>query len=251
MKNKYYLRGIGIGMILTALIMGLTAGKSGKLSDEEIINRAKQLGMVEDNKVLTDLSNEEETLVAQGKPEESGEPQTDDNDPVSVETVEESKEENTEQSEETSVEISEESTEESMEETTEESTEESMEETTEESTEASTEESSSEEIPEESQAETKEETQEETSPEKESLVSEESTEETQTDDSVVTIVVKRGTSSVGISKELEKAGLVEDAAAYDAFLCKHGYDKKISIGEYQIPKGSTEEEIAKMITGKK
>lgn len=45
MKLKYYLRGLGIGILVTALIMGATDGK--ELTDEEIKARAIQLGMVE------------------------------------------------------------------------------------------------------------------------------------------------------------------------------------------------------------
>lgn len=46
MKLKYYLRGLGLGIILTTLIL-VIAGPKGKLSDKEIMSRAKELGMVE------------------------------------------------------------------------------------------------------------------------------------------------------------------------------------------------------------
>lgn len=53
MKLKYYLRGLGVGIVCTAIIMGIaTSGKSKeKLTDAEIIERARLLGMVmvEDN----------------------------------------------------------------------------------------------------------------------------------------------------------------------------------------------------------
>ena len=48
MKLKYYLRGIGIGVILTALIMGFAlGGRKTTISDAEVIERAKKLGMVQ------------------------------------------------------------------------------------------------------------------------------------------------------------------------------------------------------------
>ncbi len=48
MKLKYYLRGMGVGVLLTAIIMGVALGGSGsKMSDAEVIKRARQLGMVE------------------------------------------------------------------------------------------------------------------------------------------------------------------------------------------------------------
>ena len=46
MKLKYYLRGLGIGIIVTAVIMGIVSGKK-TLSDREIKERAATLGMVE------------------------------------------------------------------------------------------------------------------------------------------------------------------------------------------------------------
>jgi hypothetical protein len=46
-KLKYYLRGLGIGIIVTTVILMISfPGKEEKLTDEEIIARAKQLGMV-------------------------------------------------------------------------------------------------------------------------------------------------------------------------------------------------------------
>lgn len=62
MKLRYYMRGLGIGILVTAIIMGVSGGQ--KLSDEEIKARALQLGMVEGTSagVLSDLqANAEET----------------------------------------------------------------------------------------------------------------------------------------------------------------------------------------------
>lgn len=55
MKLKYFLRGLGIGIIFGAIIMlaaYLTSG-SYKLTDEEIISRAKNLGMVYESDIAT------------------------------------------------------------------------------------------------------------------------------------------------------------------------------------------------------
>lgn len=46
MKLKYYLRGLGIGILVTAVIMGIASGKR-QMTDEEVRARAKELGMVE------------------------------------------------------------------------------------------------------------------------------------------------------------------------------------------------------------
>lgn len=59
MKKKYYLRGLGTGIILATIIMllGSSAYYKSKLTDEEIIARAKKLGMVvkEDKSSLDEL----------------------------------------------------------------------------------------------------------------------------------------------------------------------------------------------------
>ena len=59
MKLKYYLRGLGTGIAVTALIIGISAIVSRKevMTDEEVIARAKELGMVE-RTVLSELSVE-------------------------------------------------------------------------------------------------------------------------------------------------------------------------------------------------
>ncbi len=47
MKLKYYLRGLGIGIIITTIILMIGFSRKGSsLSDEEIIERASRLGMV-------------------------------------------------------------------------------------------------------------------------------------------------------------------------------------------------------------
>lgn len=67
MKIKFYLRGLGIGILVTAVIMGFTSGKPRDMTDEEVMARAKQLGMVE-NMVLSDIPN---TLSPETEPAES------------------------------------------------------------------------------------------------------------------------------------------------------------------------------------
>jgi hypothetical protein len=61
MKLKYYLRGMGIGIILTAIVMGFAlGGRKATVSDAEVIERAKVLGMVDPTSgVLTQTSGGE------------------------------------------------------------------------------------------------------------------------------------------------------------------------------------------------
>lgn len=58
MKLRYYLRGLGIGIVITAILMGVATKDNGQMTDAEIKARAAQLGMVE-QKVLADITNNE------------------------------------------------------------------------------------------------------------------------------------------------------------------------------------------------
>jgi len=58
MKLRMYLRGLGLGIVVTVLIMTLSGYNNKPLTDAEIIARAKELGMVEEDKVLKPISNE-------------------------------------------------------------------------------------------------------------------------------------------------------------------------------------------------
>ena len=61
MKLRYYLRGLGIGIVITALLMGFTKTATKEtLSDDEIIARAEALGMVQSSVLSSDLNHEEQ-----------------------------------------------------------------------------------------------------------------------------------------------------------------------------------------------
>ncbi len=53
---KYYLRALGIGIIVTALLMGFSQKGQAQMTDEEIRQRAAQLGMTEPQGVLAELA---------------------------------------------------------------------------------------------------------------------------------------------------------------------------------------------------
>lgn len=68
MKKKYFVRGLGIGIIFGALIMlaaYMTSGK-GSMSDEEVIKRAQELGMVKKSEYVleSEVTSEETTTEA-------------------------------------------------------------------------------------------------------------------------------------------------------------------------------------------
>lgn len=71
MKLKYYLRGLGIGIIVTTVILMISFGKrEAKLSDEEIISRAEVLGMV-----MPEESSETEETETDVLPESEQDPE--------------------------------------------------------------------------------------------------------------------------------------------------------------------------------
>lgn len=108
MKLKYYLRGLGIGIFVTAAILTIVYHTKGTLTDEQIMERASQLGMAatesepdtlfpEDNRQTTDENN----LTASA--EETGTDENETTEPDTKETADTQPEETT--PEETSSEI--------------------------------------------------------------------------------------------------------------------------------------------------
>lgn len=70
------------------------------------------------------------------------------------------------------------------------------------------------------------------------------------DTDTVTVTVSNGDSSVSVAGKLAALGLVSSQAEYDAYLCSHGYDRTIRTGVHVIPVGATEQQIAEIITSK-
>ena len=60
MKKRYYLRGLGLGIVFTAVFFLVGGNSKQTMSDEMIKERAKELGMIE-NTVLVDLGDVSET----------------------------------------------------------------------------------------------------------------------------------------------------------------------------------------------
>lgn len=65
---------------------------------------------------------------------------------------------------------------------------------------------------------------------------------------VVTVVIEFGVTSYHVSEILAEAGLVEDAGKFDEYLCASGLSRKITAGTYEIRLGTDEEELIKIIT---
>lgn len=58
MKQKYYLRGIGVGILFATIILftAYSISGQGKMTDEEVIARAEELGMIKSGSVLDNLT---------------------------------------------------------------------------------------------------------------------------------------------------------------------------------------------------
>ena len=75
MKLKYYLRGLAVGILVTTIILAISFSQTKKeLSDQEVINRAKQLGMVmADSGKIVDYREDTQTETGQSEQGETEE----------------------------------------------------------------------------------------------------------------------------------------------------------------------------------
>ena len=63
------------------------------------------------------------------------------------------------------------------------------------------------------------------------------------------LVIVSGESSFTVAKHLASLGVIENANTFDTYLCSIGADRKIRTGTFTIPKGSSEADIARIISG--
>ncbi|MBQ8137934.1 MAG: hypothetical protein IJ195_00605 [Lachnospiraceae bacterium] len=237
-KIRFYMRGLGIGILVTALILIAVNLKNnkGEMTDAEIRERAAALGMVDANSYsLTDAASAMNTEKEDDA--ETGEPQTDELKEVNPEedvTSEETKAEETKSEEEVKPE-------------------EPASDETKPGEETKPEEIEAEEVkPDETKAEEAgpEETKaEETKPEGAKVEEPAAGETKPAEGSKVTISIARGAASETAAATLAGAGLIEDAADFNSYMIRNGYDRRIHPGTFEIPTGSSYEEICKIIAG--
>ena len=70
----------------------------------------------------------------------------------------------------------------------------------------------------------------------------------QNDNSYAVLVVERGNSSDVVARRLESLGVISDAVDFDKYLVNNGYAGRISVGTFQIQYGSDYDLIARTIT---
>lgn len=223
MKLKTYLRGLGIGIIVTTIVMAIAlGGRKETLSDEEIVIRAKQLGMVEGAE--KDAGNEK-------KPEGGTEIKESADAGKTGTEGEKEQPENAESEAGNGDEAQNNAEPEAGKETEPQSSTASGEENGQESDKTEAEE------PKEDTDDASAENQTDASDDGAVIAGE-----------MVSVSIVNGDDSATVSKRLEELDLVVSATQFDRFLCDNGYAKRISPGSYEIAIGSSEETIAKIIT---
>lgn len=229
-KSKYYLRGLGLGIVVTAVIMSIAASKDRKMTNEEIISRAKQLGMIEST-VLTEGTDRESDVENEADDKQSVD--TESGAAGSGDIASLSKVSAAELDNHTEGEVSEPDTR-----TDGEVSESDI------RTDSGISESDAQEDGSVSEPDVQT-----NDGESESDI------QTGSDETVSefpkVVVISSGEGSYTVSKRLATIGAIESAEDFDTYLCEHGYDKKIRAGTYTIPVGATDEQMAKIITGAK
>ena len=257
MKLRYYMRGLGIGIFVTAILMALTIhGKTERLTDEQIIERAEALGMemkyssdvladtvsenaAEDTKPaeLPNQVKEETSLANQLQAEEMEENpllagagvdfSADEQDNNVADTAQQDiYHEDPDAAERTEAKTD---TTDRKEQTQDGSAQEN----------AAGEKNTAQNASADAKA----------AGQDEGVAGETSAADTQTvTGAAKQITVSSGDGSDTVARKLYEAGLISDASAYDRYLCQNGYDKKICTGVKTIPAGAGEAEIARILT---
>lgn len=209
MKFKYFLRGLGFGIVFSAIIC-LTAyqgNSSPVITDEEIIRRAEALGMVKQEDKVGELL---------GIGKDSQDADTDETSQTNTETQQQ--------------EISEETSEES---------EESKDSDSEKISETGKNPKTENRITEQEEKKT------EASTEKQETTTEEQSDQKK---NTVKLTIERGASSFPVCQKLQELGMIENASDFDTYLVENGYASRIRVGEHTLKKGMSYKDIAEAIS---
>lgn len=221
MNLKYYLRGLGLGIVMTAVIMGITApDKERNLTDEEIVEKAKDLGMIEDSELAEYLEEAKAETEERVRNEIAAA-----NAAMEMERL--AKEENAGEGGETAVQEPEPGAQ------------------------PEPEGEEEQEVTQEGIMESRQSTAKEQDALPDNRDGEEETEKEEEVPEPVSFIVKKGETPYSIGQRLEEEGLLPEDANFDRFLVDNGYDTKVVAAEYEIPEGADMEMIALIITKQK
>ena len=218
MKLKYYLRGLGVGIVAMGLIMIITSLNHKQVSDEEVVQRARELGM-EFSTTLNNMNKEESEVIEEetgGETTEAGQEAIKEN--AQAEVTEETKETETENNAEDNASLESEDKDTAGGNETEADTENNAEATTDETSQDTTEEADG-----------------------NSGNAADGTEE------YVVLTISPGDGSDRLSVKAQELGLVESSSDFDTFLISNGYANRLRVGSYEVKVGSSYEEIVAAI----
>ncbi len=217
MKLKYYLRGLGVGIVAMGLIMIITSLNHKQVSDEEVVQRARELGM-EFSTTLNNMNKEESEVVEEETAQETteaGQEAVKEN--AQAEVKEETKETETENNADAALESEDKDAAQGNE------------------TEAVNTENNAEVTTDETSQDTTEET------DGNSGTAADGTEE------YVVLTISPGDGSDRLSVKAQELGLVESSSDFDTFLISNGYANRLRVGSYEVKVGSSYDEIVAAI----
>lgn len=242
MERRYYLRGLGVGIAVTAVIMGVMTSRDAKMTDREVIARAKELGMVESTVLLDEndeASNGEEGADADNETEEeagaAGE------DPAGDGTVPDAGEEAGGEDANEAVDVTGTGAEDDR----------SGSEAGDMPENEDTGEPDMDDADRQTAADGGQEPEsaEEDAGQEDKVTSEEEKKALITSAAVKKITVNSGDGSHTVAQKLADAGVIISAQSFDDYLCRYGYDKKLRTGTFSIPADASDEQIARIVTG--
>lgn len=218
MRLKYFLRGVGIGILVTTIILTVTHSSERRMSDSEVIDRAIELGMS-----FSASHSGQQSSTKEASSEESSAGQENSGDDVTDDLQHESEAETEMGSQSPSETASElagdgETLPGKESEAVTGMTTQAITETTETTTELTT-------------------------------VNENdgSAAGVMNNEVTCTISITKGMSSRTVCDMLKQNGIIEDAADFDRYLIKTGYDDKIRVGEVEVNSGMTYEELTALL----
>lgn len=207
MKFKYYLRGCGVGILFTALVLTISFHtRGGVMTDEKAMQRASELGMVmpdgtegisgtqEDTQDAKPVANMEDTQTSRenlktGQSSEKPDTQKENKDKDKNKDTDKDKNKDDK---------------------------------------------------------------DKSSQDDKSKNSEKNSQDNSGDngDETVTVTIKRGEVCREIAEDLYSKGLVDDAEGFRKYMRDQGYDNQICVGTFELKKGMTYAQIAKVLTMK-
>ena len=246
MKLRMYLRGLALGIIVTAVVLSIgNTNKNKELTDSEIKAKAKALGMVDPGDATLAEDMQEESVEDEADVTPVEEPTIVDDEDISESESADDSDDMTEAEDtaEADVEAEVEAAEAEKGSESDETIDAENAEVPELKQEVINQlEEAKKEIEQASEKDSE-------STETEKTIAEDTKEPVKT--SSCTITINRGNGSDTVARLLEKAGAVKSARDFDKYLCDRGLDKKISVGKYDIPSGADYEKIANIITNRK